>query len=213
MATEKDARRDVSTFGFAKTFVLPALLIFLVPVLSFLFFLHAQGRYNDRAREAILADTVYSRNISPLLIRYGNYLGSLHQGGVTLPIFYFMLCFRALFELSLRRLGRQRGSRTDRIAVETTSPEAFSGAMLRIVTYSKYRKQIQQGFFERERPLETADIGRQVECGFPAYAMSFASNPELGSQKFLIRSTPTRPSLPDLPPSGRAPVPATRRRF
>jgi hypothetical protein len=54
----------VPKFGFAKTFVLPGLLIFLVPVLSFLFFLHAQGRYNDRAREAILAKVRADRSLS-----------------------------------------------------------------------------------------------------------------------------------------------------
>lgn len=44
MATDKNARRDVSKFGFARTFVLPALLIFLVPAVSFFFFHHAQAR-------------------------------------------------------------------------------------------------------------------------------------------------------------------------
>jgi hypothetical protein len=64
MATDKDARRDVSKFGFAKTFVLPALLIFLIPVVSLLFFRHAQGRYNDRARESILKDIHEDRSLS-----------------------------------------------------------------------------------------------------------------------------------------------------
>jgi Zn-dependent protease with chaperone function len=147
---------------------------------------------DGREADAVLAhemahfsgqDTVYSKKILPLLVRYGNYLDALGRGGVTRPIFYFMLCFRALFELSLRRLGRQRECRADRIAAENTSPQAFGGAMLRIVAYSKYRRQIEQGLFEQERALQTADIGRQVECGFSAYAASFASNPALGSEE------------------------------
>lgn len=128
-------------------------------------------------------DTVYSKKISPLLVRYGNYLDALRQNPITMPVFYFMLCFRMLFELSLRRLGRQRETRADRIAVENTSSQAFAGAMLRIVAYSKYRDQIQQQLFDQERALETADIGRQVECGFHAYAVSFASQPDLGIQE------------------------------
>lgn len=147
---------------------------------------------NGREAEAVLAhemahfsgqDTVYSKKISPLLMRYGNYLEALQRGGVTLPVFYFMLCFRALFELSLRRLGRQREHRADRIAAETTSPQGFAAAMLRIVAYSKYRRKIEEGLFEAERALETADIGRQVELGFSAYATAFASDPELGSEE------------------------------
>jgi Zn-dependent protease with chaperone function len=128
-------------------------------------------------------DTMYSKRISPLLVRYGNYLEALGKGGVTLPIFYFMMCFRAFFELSLRRLGRRRETRADRIAVDTTSAQAFARAMLRIVAYSEYREKIQQGLFDQERALEKADIGRQVEYGFADFAATFASNPELGSEE------------------------------
>ena len=114
---------------------------------------------------------------------YGSYLGALQNGGVTLPIFYFMLCFRAMFELSLQRLGRQREFRADRIAAETTSPEAFAGAMLRTVAYSKYRQQVERELFDQERALQSVDIGRRVECGFAAFAASFASDPDLGREE------------------------------
>ena len=43
-----------SSMGFAKTFVLPGFLIFLVPVAGFCFFLHAQSRFNADVREAIM---------------------------------------------------------------------------------------------------------------------------------------------------------------
>ncbi len=55
-------------------------------------------------------------------MRYGAYLQGLHDGLITLPTFYFMLFFRALFELSLGRLSRQREFRADQMAVATTSP-------------------------------------------------------------------------------------------
>ena len=64
MAANQDARKDFSKIGFAKTFVLPALLIFLIPVISFLFFRHAQGRYDDRAKESVLAEIRSDRSLS-----------------------------------------------------------------------------------------------------------------------------------------------------
>ena len=47
-------RQGFSKLGFGKTFVLPALLVFLIPVLSLMFFLHAQSRYDAMAREGLL---------------------------------------------------------------------------------------------------------------------------------------------------------------
>ncbi|MEM9409721.1 MAG: M48 family metallopeptidase, partial [Planctomycetota bacterium] len=68
-------------------------------------------------------DTLYSKKISPLLTRYGNYLVALYEGGITLPVFYFMNCFRSLFELSLGKRNREREFRADRLAGEITSPQ------------------------------------------------------------------------------------------
>src|SRR5581483_11478406 len=50
----KTARQDFTKVSFAKTFVLPALLVFLVPVGGLLFFLHAQSRFDAQAREGVL---------------------------------------------------------------------------------------------------------------------------------------------------------------
>jgi len=61
---DKQAQQDVSKLGFGKTFVLPALLVFLVPVLSFVFFRHAESRFNDRARESVLAKVREDRSLS-----------------------------------------------------------------------------------------------------------------------------------------------------
>ncbi len=84
-------------------------------------------------------DTLYSGKIAPLLSRYDHYLQALHGGAVTLPVFYFMRCFRVLYELSLSRQSRQREFRADRISVETTSARAVAGALLRTAAYSRYR--------------------------------------------------------------------------
>ncbi|MDG3005301.1 M48 family metallopeptidase [Paludisphaera mucosa] len=59
-----DARRDFTRMGFFKTYVLPGVSIFLIPVLTLLFFLHAQALCDGRARDAILANVATS-NLSP----------------------------------------------------------------------------------------------------------------------------------------------------
>ena len=125
-------------------------------------------------------DTTYSKKISPLLVRYDDYLQALHDGGITKPIFYFMLCFRGFFQLSLGTLSRQREFRADRIAMETTSPRAMAGSLLRIAAYSTYRRSIEERLFQQEQTLETADISEQLERGFPEYAVSFASSDDFG---------------------------------
>jgi Zn-dependent protease with chaperone function len=126
------------------------------------------------------SDTLYSKKISPLLARYGAYLGALYQGGVTRPIFYFMHCFWALFQLSLGKLSRQREFRADKIAAETTSPRDFAGGLLRVVAFSKFRGQIQKSLFENERALEAANISEQIGAGFNDYARSFAATEKIG---------------------------------
>ncbi|MFO1092650.1 MAG: M48 family metallopeptidase [Planctomycetaceae bacterium] len=126
-------------------------------------------------------DTVYSRKISPLLSRYQHYLEALHSGGITLPIFYYMLCFRALYEVSLSRLSRKREFRADRIAVETTSPNAFAGALLKIAAYDKYRSTVQEELFKQEQALANANISERIEQGFPQYATAFAADTEIGA--------------------------------
>ncbi len=125
-------------------------------------------------------DTLYSKRISPLLVRYTHYLEGLYQGVFTKPIFYFVHCFRALFELSLGRLSRQREFRADRIAVNTTSPQDMAGALLRTVAYSKYRGSVENDLFEQEQVLEAANVFERIDKGFCDYADRFASEADIG---------------------------------
>lgn len=125
-------------------------------------------------------DTLYSRRIAPLLQRYNAYLQNLHEGGVTIPIFYFMLCFRALFELSLGKISRQREFRADKIAATITSPRDFASALLRTIAYSKFRGSVESDLFKQEQALETANVSDRIESGFAAYAVAFASEQDIG---------------------------------
>ncbi|WP_442482657.1 M48 family metallopeptidase [Aeoliella sp. SH292] len=124
-------------------------------------------------------DTTFSKKISPLLTRYELYLQALGSNLLTRPVFYFMACFRGLYELSLGRQSRQREFRADRVAAETTSPKAMVSALLRIAAYSKYRGSIEEKLFEEQQALENADIANRIESGFHAYAVSFAKTEDL----------------------------------
>lgn len=141
-------------------------------------------------------DTLYSQKISPLLVRYDHYLQGLYEGGVSLPIFYFMNGFRALYEVSLKRLSRVREFRADRIATEATSPGDMAGALLKIVAYSSYRAKVEQDIFQKEEVLENANVSQEIAQGFDNYACSFLSNPDISH---LQTSHPfdTHPSLED----------------
>lgn len=141
-------------------------------------------------------DTLYSQKISPLLLRYEHYLNGLYEGGLSLPIFYFMNCFRALYEVSLKRLSRAREFRADHIATEVTSPADMAGALLKIIAYSSYRVKVEQDIFEKEEVLENANVSREIALGFNNYAGSFMSTPDISH---LRTSHPfdTHPSLED----------------
>jgi Zn-dependent protease with chaperone function len=125
-------------------------------------------------------DTLYSKKISPLLVRFGEYLQALYAGGITRPVFHFMHCFRALYELSLGRHSRQREFRADRIAVEVTSPRDLASALVRVTAYSSFRNNIQKALFKEEHALEAANISQRIDEGFPEFALKFAANPEIG---------------------------------
>ncbi|MCH9655415.1 MAG: M48 family metallopeptidase, partial [Planctomycetes bacterium] len=141
-------------------------------------------------------DTIYSQKISPLLVRYDHYLQGLYEGGLSLPIFYFMNCFRVLYEVSLGRLSRKREFRADRIATEVTSSRDMAGALLKIIAYSSYRAKVEQDIFQKEEVLENANVSQEIEQGFDDYAGSFLSNPDISH---LQTSHPfdTHPSLDD----------------
>lgn len=128
-------------------------------------------------------DTLYSRRIGPLLRRYGAYLHALHQGVITWPVYSFMLCFRALYELSLGRLSRQREFRADAVAAEATSPADVAAALVRVMAYSRFRATVEQELYSTTRAMAAADVSGRIEQGFPAYAAGFTSGPDVGEME------------------------------
>ena len=60
-----EGQTGFSKLGFAKTFVFPGLMVFLIPALALAFFLHAQDQFNKEARESIIKDIKANANLSP----------------------------------------------------------------------------------------------------------------------------------------------------
>ena len=128
-------------------------------------------------------DTMYSKKISPLLARYETYLQALHAGGISLPVFYFMRCFRSLFQISLGKLSREREFRADKIASETASPPDIANALLKIAAYGEYRGKVEHDLFDTEKALEALNISQRVSHGFKEFACSFVKEGKVNEAK------------------------------
>lgn len=129
-------------------------------------------------------DTHYTKRMSPMLARYGEYLEALHQGVVSRPIFHFMLFFWALFQLSINRMSRQREFRADRLAAEATSPLHMGRALLKVVAYTTYRRRIEHELFSRDARQETIAIAARVSQGFGSYVSSSNLLGDIGAASF-----------------------------
>jgi hypothetical protein len=81
-----------------------------------------------------------------------------------------MVCFRALFELSISKMSREREFRADRIAARVTSPRDVAAALLRIAAYSSVWRSIEEELFGQQTLLESADVSGKLDTEFAAYA-------------------------------------------
>lgn len=114
-------------------------------------------------------DTEHSQKLVPVMTRYGHYLGALQDGLLTLPIFFFMLAYRSLFELSLGRSSREREFRADGIAAELSSAEATARALLKVAAYASYRNRVEQSLFAEQTTQTELGIAARVQTGFAQY--------------------------------------------
>ena len=165
-------------------------------------------------------DTSFSRKLSPLLMRYVHYMQALSASALTRPIFYFMLCYFSLFQISLGRRRRERELRADRIAADVTSPQSVGHALLKVAAYSRYRQRVEQGLFERNRAHSNLDLAHSVAVGFVEYARGerlaedlkaeqaiphpFDSHPSLGERFENVGLTPSTDAVADVVVSAEA---------
>ena len=115
-------------------------------------------------------DTEYSKRTSPLLSRFRTYLGALHEGGLSWPVFNFMLLYWSLVQLALSTSSRAREIRADRLAADATSPTSMASALCRVAAYSSYRARVEANLFNRNSGHDHLDIGSRVAAGFMEYA-------------------------------------------
>jgi Zn-dependent protease with chaperone function len=149
-------------------------------------------------------DTEYSKRMSPMLSRFGAYLQALHQGGLSRPVFSFMLLYWSLVQLAMSRSSREREFRADRLSAEATSPRAVAGALCKVAAYSSYRARVEETLFNRDAGHERLDIASSVAAGFMDYARGpylvsdlsarsfphpFDSHPLLGARLAAVGAT------------------------
>lgn len=124
------------------------------------------------------ADDYYSRKISPLLVRFDALLESLYDGAAA-PIFYFMICFRAIIEMSVRKWNVAREIRADQAAIAATSPRDLAGALLNAAAFSKLQQEKTRARLRSGEAAVTLASPGDNNSEFRNFAASFASNPAL----------------------------------
>ena len=125
-------------------------------------------------------DTYYTNTLNPILNSYGHYLEVLQKSIISLPVFYFALLFRVLYEANLTRLSREREFRADRIAAECTSPLAIAFALLRVMAFSEYHSQTEREIYNSQET--EANLVQRLRNGFPSFAAKFANESHWGDE-------------------------------
>jgi Zn-dependent protease with chaperone function len=129
-------------------------------------------------------DTEYSKKTSPLLARFRAYLFALRQGGLSYPIFTFMLLYWSLLQLALSKGSREREFRVDRLAADATTPASMANALCKVAAYSSYRARVESSLFDRDTGHESLDIATSVATGFAAYARGPSLVSDLSANSF-----------------------------
>ena len=119
-------------------------------------------------------DTAHAKRLSPLLASFAQYLGALHEGLITRPIFHFMLGYYTLLSLSLSKSSREREFAADRAAAELISPADVARALVKVGAYASYRGRVEEELFSSDRRNDEVAIAQRVAQGFSGYAATEA---------------------------------------
>ena len=117
-------------------------------------------------------DTGHGKRLAPMLAQFGQYLQALREGGLTLPIFHFMLAYRGLFELSLGRSRRASELAADRLAAGLTSGGDIARSLVKVGAYASFRDRVEAELFSRGEQQQRVAIAEQVALGFAEYVGS-----------------------------------------
>ncbi|WP_171410310.1 MULTISPECIES: M48 family metallopeptidase [Myxococcus] len=124
-------------------------------------------------------DTGHSKRLAPKLAHFGHYLQQLYDGGMTRPVFYFMMAYRGLFELSLGRSRRASELAADRLAAGVTSGQDIARSLVKVGAYASFRDRVEAKLFAQDEQHQTVAIADRVAHGFSAYAQSDAVHDDL----------------------------------
>jgi Zn-dependent protease with chaperone function len=127
-------------------------------------------------------DTLWSRKVSPLKIKFAVYLQML-SNGLSLPVAHFMHAFWKLYNLSLGRLSRAREFRADRIGAELTSAASAKRALIKVTSYCDFRAETERAILARERVDEGLNLALNLEQGYPAFLSSFVQNSKANEER------------------------------
>ncbi len=138
-------------------------------------------------------DTLWSRKITPLTGKFAIYLRTLGEG-LSLSVAHFMHLFWKLYNLSIRKLSREREFRADRVGADLVSADAMKRALLKITCYCEYRDETEMAIVKQDRVDPSLNLSQRLEEGYPAFATSFVQ-----SDKAIDESVPhpfdTHPTL------------------
>jgi Zn-dependent protease with chaperone function len=125
-------------------------------------------------------DTGHSKRLAPMLAHFGHYLHALREGGLTLPIFHFMVAYRGLFELSLGRSRRESELAADKLAASVTSGRDIARSLVKVGAYASFRDRVEADLFASSEQQRNVAIAERVALGFAQYAGSPVVHEDLG---------------------------------
>jgi len=118
-------------------------------------------------------DTRASALLGPRLLQFDHYVHAMGAGGLTRLVWPFMQLYRLILQAALSRDSREREFKADRAAARLVSPQAVVEALVKVVAYSNYRSNVEQGLFDSRRKLEgELGMAASVAAGLQGYARS-----------------------------------------
>lgn len=118
-------------------------------------------------------DTKASAQLGPRLLQFDHYVHAMRAGGLTRLVWPFMQLYRLILQAALSRDSREREFKADRAAARLVSPRAVVEALVKVVAYSNYRDNVEQGLFDRRQKLEgELGMAASVAAGLQGYARS-----------------------------------------
>lgn len=116
-------------------------------------------------------DTVHGRRIGAIMGQFNAQLRAMH-GGMAMPVFRFLMLFRALFELSISKVSRERELRADRVAAQLVDRRSMAIALAKVATFCAFRARLESALFAAMRGLAEGELPNRINAGFERFAMT-----------------------------------------